>query len=296
MATLIADFKSDLLDMARQHLEEEWGPEEVPSERSGDRALALFIDSLRRRPAVRPRVVWEADDFYCPPEVASGWDVLREKVVKGNDLGPHLSERHSSLTNLDGLLNEWGVNHLHLGAGPWPKNSLLADRTGPLLFAFITDDDCYAINIYEHGDWERNSIVESLHRNWPQVIAGWRIIGVKGEVLSEKQRRRVRSLNAQAAMAVTDGTVYQAIGGGVMVSGISFQAMSRADRICVDVERLQDAVQQQLDRFIVHLRPRGYPDGLDVRAKLVGITPQVHRVLFSDYAVLADVTLEKGER
>ncbi|MGA2183117.1 MAG: hypothetical protein ABSH47_08820 [Bryobacteraceae bacterium] len=106
----------------------------------------------------------------------------------------------------------------------------------------------------------------------------------------------MRNLNAQDAIDVSDGTVYHALGGGVMASGISFEALSRADRMCVDVERLQDAVQQQLDRFIVHLRPRGYPDDLDVRAKLVGITPQVHRVLFPDYGVLAEVTLEKGER
>jgi hypothetical protein len=51
-------------------------------------------------------------------------------------------------------------------------------------------------------------------------------------------------------------------------------------------------VQQQLEKFIVHLRPRGYSDGLDVKAKLVGITPHVYRVLFPDYGVLADVALE----
>jgi hypothetical protein len=102
MALLAADFKADLLMMARQYLEERWPSENIP-----DRdVLPKYFDSLRRWPATRPRRVWEADDFLCPPELAKGWELLRNKVLKGEDLRPHLAREHSDLTHLDGLLNE----------------------------------------------------------------------------------------------------------------------------------------------------------------------------------------------
>jgi hypothetical protein len=288
MATLLADFSADLLVMARQHLAERWGPDHI----ADDRLLALFFDSLRRRPAVRPRRVWEADDFNCPSQLTRGWEVLRKKAVNGDEIRPHLSIGHSSLTNLDGLLNEWGVHHLHLGIEPYLRNPSYVDRTESLLFAMITDDDFYAVNIYPHGAWEATSIIESLHRNWPHVMSRYRIKGIQGEAVSEKERRTLRSLNTQAVTTVTDGTVYMAIGGGVASSGDSIEAQIRAARMLADVERVQATVKEQLATFIAHLRQRGYVDGQDVRAKLAGITPQEYQVLFVDYGVLANVRIE----
>jgi hypothetical protein len=289
MTRLDANFASDLLVIARQHLKEEWGSE---AERiADDRILDSFFDSLRRRPAARPRRIWVADDFHCPQALDPGWKVLQEKVVNGDDLGPHLSFRHSCLTNLDGLLNEWGVHHLHLGTGPSFKDRSYIGRTAPLLFALITEDDFYAINVYPHGAWESTGILESLHRNWPQVINRYRIKGIQGEPLREEQRKRLRSANVQTATAVSDGTVYMAIGGGVAGSGTSVEAVFRAARMLADVRRLQLTLQEQLPKFVSHLRSRGYRDAQDIKAKLVGITPQGYQVLFPDYSVLASVKL-----
>jgi len=291
MATLLADFKSDLLIMAREYLEKQWGPEQIDN----DRVLVLYFDSLRRRPAVRKRRILEADDFYCPPELAPGWELLRTKVVNGDDIGPHLSRDHASLTNLDGLLNEWGVHHLHLGTKPYPIDPSYIDRTPPLLFALITDEDFYAINIYLHGAWESMSVIESLHRNWPQVISRSRIKGIQGEALTKKERKVLRNSSIQTASTVSDGTVYMAIGGGVASSGVSVDAVRRADSALEEMERLQVFVQDRLDGFLVHLRPRGYTDEQNIRAKLIGIKQQKYQVLFPDYGVLAaDVRIEQG--
>ena len=291
MATLLADFKSDLLVIVREYLEKQWGPGHIDN----DRVLALFFDSLRRRPAVRKRRVWEADDFHCPKEHASGWEMLRMKIINGDDIGPHLSRDHASLTNLDGLLNEWGVHHLHLGTKPYLRDPSYIDRTPPLLFALITDEDFYAINIYLHGGWESMSVIESLHRNWPQVISRSRIKGIQGEALTEKERKVLRNSSIQNASTMSDGTVYMAIGGGVASSGVSVDAVRRADSAWEEMERLQVFVQDRIGGFVDHLRPRGYTDGQDIKARLVGFTPEGYQVLFPDYGVLAaDVKIEQG--
>jgi hypothetical protein len=291
MAKLRADFKSDLLTIARQRLAAEWGEE--ARHLSDDEVLISFFDSLRRRPAVRPRALSVADDFQCPPEYEDGWKALQKKIVEGGDLRPHLSRRHASLDALDGLLNEWGVHHLHLGTA-LADNSGHAERSGPLLFARITDEDFYAINVYPHSAWENSSVFESLHHNWPDSIKNYRIKGIQGEPLTETQRSNLRKLNVQAATTMADGTVYMSIGGGVASSGTSVEAVMRADMLRSDVEQLQIAVQSQLEKFLPHLRVGGYTDRVEVKATLMAITPKAFQVAFPDYGVPSNVTLEGG--
>lgn len=283
MPTLIADFNADVLVMARHYLSNQWGLENVPN----DDSLILFFDSQRRRPAVLPRKVWEADNFHCPQENAAGWEVLRKKIINGEDLGPHLSRAHSSLANVDGLLNEWGVHHFHIGEGP-------SFRSGPLVFGLVTEDCFYAINVFPHGSWESSDIIESLHRNWPHVINRYRIRGIPETALNTKQRRQSRKSNIQAFVTVSDGTVYMAIGGGVATSGVAATAVIRAARIADEIKRLQLEVQKQLGSFIVHLWARGYVDGQDTKATLEGITPEGYQIRFPDYDVLFNVQIEQN--
>ncbi|SRR5258708_3213043 len=290
MALLAADFKADLLMMARQYLEECWPSKNIP-----DRdVLPKYFDSLRRWPAARPRRVWEADDFLCPPKLAKGWELLRNKVRKGEDLRPHLAREHSDLTHLDGLLNEWGVHHLHLGVKPYFKDSSFVDRTKQLLFALITDDDLYAINIYpRHGDWETAQILESLHRNWPEVLAGYEIHRVPGENLGKEERKNLRNANVQTFTAVSDGTVYTPIRGGVASSGVSIAAVMRTARALADMKRLQIAMQKQIEKFAIQLRPLGYSDGQAIKATLVAVDSLGYHVLFPEFGLRANVKLEQ---
>jgi hypothetical protein len=291
MSILRANFKADLISMARQHLTEQWGP--VATQFPDEQAVIIFFDSLRRRPAVRPRKVWLADDFCCPPDQQGGWNNLREKVSNGADIAPHLSTRHESVTYLDGLLNEWGVHHFHLGTKLHgnPKHSYYVERTGPLLFAMVREDDFYAINIYQHNAFERPIIIESIHRNWPQAIRKYRVNGICGEMLTEEQRKHVRRVNCGTLTTVSDGTVYMPIGGGVCSSGEGLEAVLRARRLLGEVKRLQCALEDRVASFIPELRTCGYTGAPEINAKLVGITQREYKVLFPDYRVLANVML-----
>ena len=292
MCKLNADFSADLLNMARRQLTEKWG-RDVHQIRDAD-VFISFVDSLRRRPVAGPRKLWIGDNFRCPPEHAQGWVLLQEKIVTGKDLFPHLSRGHLSLGTIDGLLNEWGVHHLHLGVIS-PRNDFgFVVRTGPVLFARITDRDFYAINVCDHGFWERLNILESLHRNWPDSISSYRLNGVNGEPLTEKERRRLRSLNGHVATTVADGTVYTAIGGGVASSGISMEAVMCSDMLRSDVEQLQVAMQEQPEKFLPQLRTSGHAGQREIKAVLVGITCKAFQVSFPDFGFLSVITLKGG--
>jgi len=292
MATLVADFRADLQAMARQYLTSDWGAE--VAQISDDDVLIAYFDALRRRPAVRPRKIWISDDFACPPEYQTGWEQLQRKIIGGEDLRPHLSKGHARLTTLDGLLNEWGVHHLHLGTTPSSRDASLVERSGLVLFARIMPDDFYAVNVYAHGAWEQTSILESLHRNWPDTIKSYRLRGIRGEPLTEAQRRNLRKVNMQTATTTVDGTVYMAIGGGVASSGTSAEAVRRADMLWSDAEQLQIAVQEQLEKFLPSLQTGGYAGQAGIEATLVAITPDAFQVAFPEYGVLTNVALEGG--
>lgn len=292
MVRLKADFKTDMYALARCELANTWGYE--AQKISDDRILMVYFDSLRRRPSIRPRLLRISDDFQCPPAHEDGWKLLQEKIVSGSDLAPHLSYEHASLDSQDGLLNEWGVHHFHLGTIESLKRAGFIGRTGPVLLARITPDEFYAINVYPHGEWENFSIVESLHRNWSDSIKQYRLNGIKGEPLSNLQRRNIRRVNMQAATAVADGTVYMAIGGGVCSSGASSEAVRVTDMLLVDLQNLQISIQNQIENFIPNLALGGYLGESEVRACLRGITPKGFEVYFPDYSVCSVVTLVGG--
>jgi hypothetical protein len=245
---------------------------------------------MRRRIAPQPRALMVADDFVCPPELESGWYALREKVREGFDLNPHLSKRHASLLNPDGLLAEWGVHHFHLGITPDSRDPNFVSRTGPLLYALVTDQVFCAINVYSHSSFENCNVLEGIHRNWPEFIARYRVNGTTGFSLTAEQRRTVRKKNANVHIATLDGTVYTSIGGVVMASGVKFEAVQQADYCILQIQGLQTTIEQKLDEILPALKQNGYVDEPEVEATLGGLSSEGIYVFFSKYDVQVNVT------
>jgi hypothetical protein len=62
-----------------------------------------------------------------------------------------------------------------------------------------------------------------------------------------------------------------------------------------NVDQLQVAIQDQLEKFVPHLQVGGYTNELEIRAILVGVTPKGFQVLFPDYGVRSNVTLDGSQ-
>lgn len=293
MPKLDAHFVNDAIAHARHQLRTEWGAE---IDQIDDRNILIhYFDSQRRRIQSSSRVVEVADDFACPSALEMGWQALQRKVRNGDDLGPHLSTSHDTLFNRDGLLNEWGVHHFHLGTNPHPKKPYYVERAGPLVFALVDDRIFYAINVYNHSEWEEISIVESLHRNWPDAIRKYRLQGVAPEQLTGTERRNLRRYNGQAAVATSDGTMYGAIGGGVSAGGTSMNAVIHADQITIFLQGLQAGLEAKLDELVPILEQRGYAGEPDVKAEL-RISEDGYQALFPLYGVVANIEIPANDR
>ena len=292
MVKLKADFKSDWIAQLRAHMIQlqGWNAAEVASLGDGD-IPDYYFESLRRRPAPRARVLKIADDFSCPPTQEAGWRILQDKVRKGEDLSPHLSYRHASLFNNDGLLAEWGVHHFHLGTEPDPKNPSYAKRTGPLVYVLVDDTTFCAINVYSHEAFEEVSIIESIHRNWPDMIEKYRARGVTGATLDKTQRRTLRRKCTNVLVATSDGTVYMPIGGGVMGSSIKMESVIHADRWRSEMQSLQARFEKHLDELMPTFKERGYAGEDEIQGQL-RITEAGYQVVFPKYGVLANLQLD----
>jgi hypothetical protein len=293
MATLKVNFESDWIDHLRAYMTQAWG---AMVERIDDRNIPIYyFESPRRRLALQPRVLKVADGFQCPPAKEAGWKALQDKVRKGDDLNPHLSTDHASLFNADGLLAEWQVHHFHLGTKPLKGNPYFVCRTGPLVFALVDDISFCAINVYEHGGWEEVSIIESVHRNWPDMVSAYQVRGIPGETLDKKQRRTLRQNNTNVFTSTADGTVYCPIGGGVSSSGVKTESGADADRWRNEIQLLQSTMETQLCDLIPVFEQQGYTGEDELEAKL-RITEAGYQVFFPRYSILVNLQLDDSSK
>lgn len=288
MPTLNADFVADWVAILRGKLAEAWGTTQL--EKSEDKNIPIFFfDSFRRHPLAHKRELKAADDFHPPEDHIDGWTLLRKCIKDGEDLAPHLSKNHEYISNNDGLLNEWGVHHFHLGTTPCPKNPRFVNRTRSVLFAYLTDTTFYAINFFTHKEnaWNNLRIVESLHRNWPEAIAKYKVVGISAPELQEQQRDTIRKKNGSAFVQVSDGTVYAPLASPVSSAGCSLEAVRQADIWRNEIRELQIGLEKKLLDLVPLLSAYGHLEESELKATL-----KISREGYSAYLPDLDLTLQ----
>lgn len=291
MPRLIANFQADWIAHLRSYLINVQGWQAVEIASLDDRDVRYrYFEAQRRRIAPTPRVIKIADDFSCPPEHQAGWEALREEVHRGDNINPHLSKRHASLLNPDGLLAEWGVHHFHLGVTRDLKDPAYVARTRQLLYALVTDQTFFAINVYTHQSFEDTGILESIHRNWPETISRYRSRGTTGGVWSKEQRRALREKNGNVLAVTSDGTVYMPISGGVVGSGVNLEAVRLGDYWHLRTKQIQADFERKLDELLPTLRQQGFCAEEEIEAELK-FSDTGMAVFFPRYSVLANLTL-----
>jgi len=261
---LRSDFFGDWLNILRGILTNSWGYDTINV--SDDELPLLYFNAEKRRPDQRQRKVEISDSFVCPAELQAGWERLKGIIESGGDITPNLSKLVYRLTNKDSLLNDWGVHHFHLGEN---LNGNFVERTGPLLFALVTNDRFYAINVFNHGAWADEDIVEIIHGNWPDVIRPYKINDASlATKISEEQRLTLRAKNGNSFVSVSDGTVYAPPGGGVVCSGYNAQAVLQTHRQRDLLRTLEEHLQAQLPNLKEKLIENGYANEHEIKATL----------------------------
>ena len=191
--------------------------------------LVAYLGVNRRLVAPQPRTVVKAGDFCCPPEQVTGLRQIEKKLRDGENIVPHLSTKIRNATYNDGLLNDWGIHHLHLGTRTRPDG--FVKRTRQLLYCRFTDSRACLIAVLAHGEWTTIGLLEAMHANWPDRMERFRAEGVSGDRLTDLQIRELRRKHVNYVLQMRDGTCYWPLGGGTTSAGSNVHDVVMADRI-----------------------------------------------------------------
>lgn len=212
-----------------------------------------YLNALYRRVPTQKRSFHQSKQLRIPTEVQEGYDLLKQKVVNGDDLTPHLSGLLDDLDFNDPLLNAWNIHHFHLGTKPHPTKPHLVERTGPILLAMVHDDFFYAISILPHGKggnhdvFYNQDLIEILHDSFPQMMANFKISGKAATpkpTISEVKQLRDAGITSFAQ--TNDGTLYMPNLGFTSIGGTTKHTGAR---IIVDTMRVTNAVKN-LEKLI----------------------------------------------
>lgn len=238
---------------------------------SDEEVFIGFFNWQKRKVRVAKRGIHKSKQFVCPAEFRGVLGRISKRIAAGKDVTPYLSKDIRKLGCQDMMLNDWGIHHLHLG-DKIDKRGFIA-RTDALLFVKFTAHAAYFVNIYQHGDWNSQDIVQVIHSNWPKLIVRHRIhVDGLSHIASNEDIKALRKAHINTLLQLKDGTVYAPIGGGYASDGtsndIALGLVQTRRRLRTAENEIRKDINQNPARFAgtVTMRFRGEFNGVSFRA------------------------------
>lgn len=209
-------------------------------------------------------------------------DKLLGKLAAGVDVSRHLSrdiavgarepgKPGQRRRDLDLLLNEWGIHHLHLDEAD-PTTDRFPRGSSHLLFAIITGPAAYALTVGDHDMWTDQSLVEIAVRTWPEAALFVKLRGATPPLtgLTNEQREHLRQSRTNAFLTV-DGAEYMPRTTGISSAGNS----SRNSILSIRVGRILDGLRNNWPALAVAMKIEAealgipWPGVPDIRVRVI---------------------------
>lgn len=217
-----------------------------------DAKIIKYFTFLRKLGGkTQERQVYRSKEFNCPPDHLLGLNQLIETLENGKDISPYLSKKVENISEIDGMFNDWGVLHLHLG-DRLDKTGRYVERTGPLLFLYLMQKSAFLINIYQHGDWTKKSILQTVYDNWPELIESYIVPEATGinRAFTEREHRDARAAGSLLLMELTKSSGEKFVilppGLGITSSGDPIQDVIYFDTKIDKLRTLEDLFRENL--------------------------------------------------
>lgn len=152
--------------------------------------LVDYFEILRKHIVPKKRVVLIAPELMQKmntPEYA-GWKArlyeIKEKFENGDNMNAFLSKKADENGFKDRLLTCWKIHHIHF----YPEKK----KGDMLLFAVITDDHVYMVDVLPHNKkyvFSTFQLLHIIHNNWKEIFEPYRMRGITGveEVISKDE-------------------------------------------------------------------------------------------------------------
>lgn len=213
------NFKKDFADIWRDELESVgFDTSSIDDEDIPFKYFTVVLRTIEKK----PRTIHKAANFTCPVELQAGLSILEGKITKGESLFPHQSKSVSKLTSEDCLLYSWSIHHFHLGETI--ESDGFIKRTGPVLFAYVTDDSFYMIDIKQHGAWSDKGLLQTLYDNWPSLLQSWKVDGQPVVNFSSLEIGQLRRAHVNTIVELNDGSSFIGPGFGMTTAGTPAEA------------------------------------------------------------------------
>jgi hypothetical protein len=205
----------------------------VDVQSDAEEVTRLYHHFLKRVIEPRPRSVWRSGALgrrTLSVEATEALAEIEQRSIAGETLVPFLHRRlRKKPAYNDGMLNEWGIHHLHLGSTPRADGHVAG--SDEVLCVLVRAEDLYMIDLHPHRDWSNDRLVQIVHDEWPAVIEPYAVRTVQADGITSEQREVLRSKNGMALTRVQDGTCYGAVGGGYAATGTNLGAVRETDAL-----------------------------------------------------------------
>jgi hypothetical protein len=211
---------------------------------------------MNRHVLPRPRDVKKSKTFLANPilsQHAADFAVIIDDIERGHDLTRYISRGIKNVVSsatkslkerrdLDLMLNDWNVHHLHISTVLEPDG--FVKRDGPLLFAVFQPRTAYLIDVMQHGDWTRKHVIRVVADEWPNEgivheIKGsgkLKVVGMTRDY-TEEEHQKQREVGINVLMEI-DGRVLRP-GGGITTAGTTIKASRAADQLIIELETFE---------------------------------------------------------
>ncbi|HEY0712145.1 MAG TPA: hypothetical protein VGF45_05700 [Polyangia bacterium] len=237
----------------------------------------MYFNIAHRQIVPKPRsAIWSAElrAKSLSPEILAGLRQIETSSARGEDLSPRQSTQYGDVYFTDMLLNDWGIQHFHLGTdAPGPNKRVARDRQ--VLFVVVTDASLLFADVFGH-EFCRDELLEIVQRNWPEWLEPHRAQNaVSAPPIPESRRKafrgpiKPRGGRLLLPSVMRDGTVYVPPGGGYFVDGSSVTAGRKADALLTEITGTERSCRQQAEVIRDRLHERCGQRLAELRLRLV---------------------------
>lgn len=235
--------------------------------------LIIYLNSRSRFVDPLPRQVLRSSAFDANPVVSERREAIAaiiQDIERGNLLTKYLSERVgigfelpidpqkkqlNRRKDLDLLLNEWGIYHLHISTEIGPTG--FVKRTKPLIFAIFKPAHAYLIDVMEHGRWADDHLIRVVVEAWPNAGLVSEMLGILSgkNRWSNEERLQLRGAGIATSVAI-DGRAYLP-GPGMSSDGSSPTFFFKARQVLRALKNFEDQKDKLADKIVEAIKQKG---------------------------------------
>jgi hypothetical protein len=235
--------------------------------------LVTYVNWQNRLISASPRQVRRSTVFDKNP-VALERSTTIKKIVndieRGRDLTKYLSrgvregfalppnpniKQLNRRQELDLLLNDWGIHHLHISTTVEADG--FVERDGPLIFAVFKQQTAYLIDVMNHREWTNEHLIQVIVRTWPNAGLAFELKGIipSEQTYTAEERSKLRGVGVSSFVNI-DGRAFMP-NAGISTAGTSTRASMTAMHILRALRKFEDKARANPLRIPNLIRQNG---------------------------------------